>query len=235
MQRIKVLALALVAMLVLGAVAVAYASAATEILPTPTVAAPLTFTDVQVGEHTFETLSGSTLKCKSGTGTGAFTTVTLGTFKVSLNECKGPLGTTCTGTGDAAGVILTSGEVHYALALLTESKTKVDALVFLQEQFHFTCKLGTIEQLILMRGCYAAHAAPIESLAAETEDNFKLITGQKGDPDISSWIMPGGEELTCVLESSINGGAFEGSGFSGVDKSKEFKKSGLAVTALLHK
>jgi len=235
MQRIKVLSLALVAMLVLGAVAVASASAATEILPTPTVAAPLTFTDAQVGEHTFETLSGSTLKCKSGSSTGEFTTATLGTFTVSLNECKGPLGTTCTGTSDAAGVILTSGTVHYALALLSESKTKVDALVFLQEQFHFTCKLGVIEQLILMRGCFAAHATPIDSLVTETEDTFKLITGQKGDPDLSSWIMPGGEELTCVLESSINGGAFEGSGFAGTDKNKGFKKSGVAVTVLLHK
>ena len=235
MQRIKVLALALVATLILGAVAVASASAATEILPTPTTAAPLTFTDTQVGEGTLETLAGSALKCKAGTSTGSFTTATLGTFAVDFKECTGPLGSICTGASEATGVILTTGTVHYALALLTESKTKVDALVFLQEQFHFTCKVGTIEQLILMRGCYAAHAAPIDTLVTETEDKFKLITGQKGDPDIPSWIMPGGEELACVLESSINGSAFEGSGLTGVDKNKGFKQSGAAVTALLHK
>jgi hypothetical protein len=235
MQRIKVVALALMAMLVVGALAVASASAATEVLPTPTTAAPLTFTDAQVGEGRLETLAGSIVKCLAGTSTGSFTSVTLGTFTVAFKECTGPLGSICTGTGDAKGVILTSGTVHYALGLLTESKTKVDALVFLQEQFHFICSAIGIEQLILVRGCIAAHTTPIDTLVTEIEETFKLITGQKGDPDISSWIMPGGEELTCVLESSINGGAFEGSGLAGVDKNKEYKKSGAAVTVLLHK
>jgi len=235
MQRIKVSGLALATMLVLGAVAVASASAATEILATPTAAAPLTFTDASVGAVELETLGGTVTKCKEATSTGSFTSATLGTFSLTLIGCTGPLGTTCTGTSDAAGVILDSGVVHYALALLVESKTKVDALVFLQEQFHYTCKLSTIEQLILGRGCFAAHATPIDTLVTETEDLFKLIKGQKGDPDISSWIMPGGEELTCGLETSVNGGAFEGSGLLLHEQNKAFKKSGVAVTALLHK
>jgi hypothetical protein len=235
MQRIKVFGLALATMLVLGAVAVASASAATEILPTPTAAAPLAFTDASVGAVELETLGGSVTKCTGATSTGSFTSVTLGTFSLTLNGCKGPLGTTCTGTSDAAGVILMSGEVHYALALLTETKTKVDALVFLQAQFHYTCKLSTIEQLILGRGCFAAHATPIDTLVTETEDLFKLIKGQKGDPDISSWIMPGGEELTCVLETSVNGGPFEGSGLLLTEKNKGFIKGGGVVTTLLHK
>src|ERR1700727_146691 len=171
---------------------------------------------------------------KMGPSAGLFTSVTLGTFSAHL-ECSGPLNTTCSGPADAAGFILIGGTVHYALGLLEESKTKVDAFVFLLEQFHFTCKVSTIEELILMRGCIAGHAQPIDTLVTETEDVLKLITGKKGDPDISTWIMPGGEELTCVLESSINGGAFESSGFALTDKSKEFKKGGVAVTALLHK
>ena len=59
--------LTLVALLVLGAVAVAPASAATEILPTPTSTAPLTFTDAQVGAGDMETLDGSVFPCKNGT------------------------------------------------------------------------------------------------------------------------------------------------------------------------
>jgi hypothetical protein len=234
MRYVKRLGLTTVGLLALSAVFVSSSSAATEVLPMPTATVPLTFTGAQVGEGRLETLAGSTVKCKTGTSMGSFTSVTLGTFNVAFNECKGPLGSTCTGTADAKGVILTSGTVHYALALLAETKAKVDALVFLQEQFHFICSAIGIEQLILVRGCVAAHATPIDSLVTETEDTFKLITGQKGDPDISSWIMPGGEELTCVLESSINGGAFEGSGLSGVDKNKEFKNCSAALTVLFH-
>jgi hypothetical protein len=228
------LGLALMAMLVLSATAVATASAEqTKILPEPTTAAPLTFVDSQSAAGELLTLAKSKVECKKGTSSGEFTTSNLGKYKVTFTECKGPLGTTCTGTGDAAGEILQAGTVHYVLAKL--GTTLVGALVFLVTQFHFVCKVSTIEQLVLVRGCIAALAKETEKLVTETEDLFLFTAAGSGDPDIKTFLPEGTEkEVSCVLESSINGGAFESSALSATDKNKEFKKGGVAVTVLLH-
>ncbi len=156
MNRIKLLGLAIMAILALSVVAVATAAAEekTKVLPEPTAALPLTNTTTG-GESSLVTVSGSKITCKKNSGTASMTSDNLGSFTTLFTECKGPLSTTCTGTGDPSGLIALSGTVHFWLALL--GTTLVGALAFLIKEFKFTCTTtGISEEVTVASGCQAA-------------------------------------------------------------------------------
>lgn len=237
MRCLKMLGAVLTAIfLLLGAVAAATASAeVTLILPEPTKNEPLTFSSTS-GEGRLLTLAGKQVKCKKDTGSGEFTTGNLGTYKVLFEGCTGEFGTTCTGVGDEPGTILQEGTVHYVLALLGLTETKlVAALAGLVKEFHFTCSVIGLEILVLVRGCIAALAEPTEKLTKTTKDVFLFDTSEtSGDPDIEQILMENAtKEIECKLESSISGGAFESSALKGSATNEKLKKGGKEIEVLL--
>jgi len=240
MKRLERFGVALVAVFTLGVFAATSASAAepTKILPEPTVANPLTSVD-KSGAGTLLTIGGSEVKCTKDTSTASFTTPNLGTFHVLFDGCKAKvpiIGTApCTGAvGDVKEQILLLGTVHYVLALLTEgTKTKlVAALAFLFEEFHFTCEALGQKQLILVKGCAAALAEPVEKLTKITKDVFKEI--KSGDSNILEILMEEAtKEIRCDTLTSVNGGAFELSAQTGAAENEKFEQGKKAVEVLL--
>ncbi len=168
--------------------------------------------------------------CKKNSGTASMTSDNLGAFTTLFTECKGPLSTTCTGTGDPSGLIALSGTAHFWLALL--GTTLVGALAFLIKEFKFTCKTtGISEEVTVANGCQAALASPVNKLTTSTEDIFKQSSGH---PDITL-VLPqeATKEIACTLESKIGSGALEGSAQEGTNTNSAFKQKEKAVEVLL--
>ena len=236
MRHIKLLGTALLMVLSLSAIMTAAASAVeepTKILAEPTETEPLTFTSVS-GEGRLLTLGKKEVKCKKDKGSGEFTLPNLGTYKVLFENCTGESGSTCTGVSQETGTIKQEGTVHYVLALL--SGKLIAALVGLPKEFHFTCEAlgGFVKILVVVLGCIAALAEPVEKLTKTTKDVFQFNAANSGDPDISEILMEEAtSEIPCVLLSSINGGKFESSGLEGTATNEGFKKGGKAVEVLL--
>jgi hypothetical protein len=235
MTRIKLIGLSLIAVIALLALTAASASAAeekTKMLPESGV----TFTAKSgVGKLTILNLS-NVVECKKDKGKGTIESANLGKFETDLEECKAGTGT-CTGTGEASGVILTKGTFHFWLALETlngVANTLVGALVFLPEEAHYTCVVAGLNQLFLVKGCMAALATPLNTLASITKDTFALAGGGAGD-QLITLVLPqeAAGEIECVLLTSINGGAFTMSALEDVAENENFKKGETAVTVLL--
>jgi len=234
MQR-KLLGVTLLAVIALTVMAAASALAAepTKMLPEPTEAKPLTGTD-KSGEGVLVTTGGNEVKCKKDVSSFSATTPNKGTFHVTFESCKAKVpiigSAPCTGVGDEKEKILLLGTVEYWLALL--SSKLVAALVFLIEEFHFTCEALGQKQLILVKGCAAALAEPTEKLTKTTKDVFKEES--KGVSDIRE-VLPveAKEEIKCVTLTSVNGGAFEESGQTGTDENEKFEQGSKAVEVLL--
>jgi hypothetical protein len=231
MRNVKLFAVAIMAIFALSVVAVATAAAEerTKVLPEPTLASPLTSTG-KGGEGKLVTVGGKEVKCKKAVGTGEFTSLNLGPFHTTFEECTGPLDSTCMGEGDAAGKVLLLGTAHYWLALLTGRL--VAALVFLFNELHFTCEALGVKLLVLVKGCAAALAEPTEVLTKVTKDVF---TEEKtGVSDIRS-VLPqeSTKELSCHTETNVNGAGFEESGETGTAENEKFEKGGSAVSVLL--
>jgi hypothetical protein len=240
MRSIRLLGVALVASVMLSALVAAAASAVepTKILPEPTAAKPLTGTS-KSGKGTLLTVGGSEVSCGGSTATFEFTTPNLGKTAVTFTECRTViLGSTltCTGVGDAAGVILFTGAVHYVLALRMKSATEtelVTALVVLVTQFHFTCSAGLIKALVLMRGCVAALAKPLKLLTKVTEAVFKEF--KSGESEILEFLPEEttGAETLCLEEMNVNETKFELVALTGTLVHEGFKQGGVAVEVLL--
>jgi hypothetical protein len=232
MKRIKLLGVSLIAVVAVLALTASSAMAEekTKMLPESGVS----FTSTS-GPGTLETKGGSKVTCTKDKDTGTIDSANLGKFTVDFEGCK--LGTEeCTGVNEAKEVILMKGVYHFWLALeLKTGETKeslVGALVFLIEEFHFTCKVGGIfNALVLVLGCVAALAEPLNTLAEITKDVFKQSKGVQ----LIILVLPqeAKEEIKCILLSSVNGGAFEQSGAEGTDENKAFKVGEKPVTVLL--
>jgi hypothetical protein len=237
MKRIRLLGMMLVAIFAFSAViaSVAAAEEKTKVLPEATAASPLTSTG-KGGAGVLLTVRGREVTCESGTGSGAFTSANLGTFHTTFIGCKTKAdGATlrCTGTEDREGQILLLGTVHYWLALL--SARLVAALVFLFVQFHFTCTILTIKELVLVRGCAAALAEPTEKLTALTKDVF--TEASSGVSDITE-VLPqeARAEIRCITETKVGeaeGDEFEQSSERGTAENERFEKEKRSVEVLL--
>ncbi len=210
----------------------------TKVLPLPSTTSPLSLKGkggkgvlLTVGKEGKE---GSEVKCEKTAGTGSFTSANLGEFTTTFEGCKAKvpiIGTApCTGEGDEKEKILLKGEVHYWLALL--SGKLVAALVFLFKELHFTCEALGQKQLILVKGCAAALAEPVETLTKTTKDVFK--EEKSGVSDIRE-VLPQEttKEIKCITETNVNAGGFIESAQTGTIENEEFKQGGKAVEVLL--
>ncbi len=200
----------------------------TKILPEPTTSSPLKSSG-KGGEDKLVTVGGTEAKCKSSTSTSEFTSANLGTFHYLFSECKGPLGSTCTGEGDSKGSVALLGTSHYWLALLSEKL--VSALVFLFNETHFTCEVLGTKELVIVKGCAAALAEPTEKLTKVTKAVFNQ---EKGVNDIKE-VLPqeSTKEIKCTTETSVNGGKFEESAQAATDENEKLEQGGKAIEVLL--
>jgi hypothetical protein len=233
MTRIRGLIIGLIGVMVLCALSAGSANAAeekTKMLPQSS----LTFT-IKSGASTLSILGLSTsVLCKKDKGSGTVDSANLGKFTLDFEECT--TGTTiCTGTGEANGVLLLKGTYHFWLALETlngVANTLVGALVYLPEEYHYTCVVAGLNQLYLLKGCVASLATPLNTLTAVTRDTF--ATTAAGDQLITQVLPQEATQLIeCVLLTSINGGAFTMSALENVEENEKFKMGETSVTILL--
>jgi hypothetical protein len=146
MRRFRLIGLAFVAMLTLGAALSASAFALPEFLPFS--AGTKTFTSaLDSGEAILENSASTKIKCTALKGEGTLETDTLGTFKISFENCT-LSGTPCTGTGDLSRTILLEGSFHYVDTTLGTGETLGMGMLFLPKLAEFDCVGGLVNNLL---------------------------------------------------------------------------------------
>jgi hypothetical protein len=163
------------AMLVLGAVASATASANPTILPTPTVEKPLTFTS-EAGKTTISSTAG-TIECEKLKNTGKFITNESGSVEIDLENCKlASTGSKCKTTGDVNGILLVTANIT-VVDILPESKLELGLLLEFPETILITCGVVKVE----LKGDVIGHMDGIKSLVKTkaTELLFREVKGQE--------------------------------------------------------
>jgi hypothetical protein len=240
MRRVITLfGVAVMAVFAFTAISAAIASAeATKILPEPTAGAPLTDTGIQTLSGHLLSVGKNEITCKKGKGSGTFTSANEGTGEVALEECTSSLSTKCTSTGAASGTIVTSGEVHFWLALLmitASTSTLVGAAVVLTKTVPIVCensaKTIKIEIEVVNKSCIAADVLPASMNALVSEVHAEFTEFSSGETQILSVLPAGGtSEIACLPMIKTNGGTAELFAISALVLLKEFKKSGAALT-----
>jgi len=213
MKRFSLLCLGLMAVLVAAA---AMATSAFAVQPSNLPTGVKTFTGASEGSTTYHSEAGDVV-CTEASGTGEETSnePPLGPFHIDFKKCTGPLGTTCTGLGEAtAGTILVLGtwhlvfdrEVGKAFSGLTV------ATLFLVNVVHFSCGA-----FILIESKGEALCLDLKPTEASTKHSYHC-TGASATTANEEWCMGGevaeactGEWLLPKLETSTNHGAFKGS------------------------
>jgi hypothetical protein len=220
-------------------VAAASAAEPTKTLPEPTAEKPLNATVTQEAEGQISTVGGLSLKCKKAAGRESWTSANLGTWNLLFTECKGPLKTVCTGTGDPSGLVAAQGEVHFWLALNMYGSQKepkselVGALVFLRESsgVKLVCGSPTVEDAVVVKGCLAAHVLPtsLNTLISKAHEEFEEWLS--GETSILS-VLPqeSTKEIPCLPRVSVNGGSEELAALSGLFWVEKFEKGGAGLT-----
>ncbi len=157
MRSLRLAAVASIALVAFGAIAtMSQAAETTKILPEPNT---ILLATIKGNGGKLVALGGGTFTCKTTKGGVNFTNANLGLGLLTFEGCTAVSGlATCTGEGDRSGIVLTSGTVHFILALEMTRGTEttlVSAFVILQKQFHFTCEAAGVRELMLLRGCLA--------------------------------------------------------------------------------
>jgi hypothetical protein len=220
MKRFKFLGLALVAMFVVAGAVSAMAFALPTLLnASGELAGVVKYTAHSTGTIARLTkLNGKEVQCKTATSEGEFTkNSVLGPFHITFSTCKGLSGlVTCTGTGDASGVILSLGTAHLVYDSLTTLGVAALLLVGLTT---FECagiaKVETKGELLCL-------LKPINTLALSGELNCTEKVAGDGDPgEVTYWNASGAP--VNVAEGLL---AKEGSG--------EFEMSGETAEASIN-
>jgi len=185
MQRFKVLILAAMAVLALGATMAASAYAGVEALNKEGKPTSATFKGSSAKETKLTILASAlVVKCNKTTTEGTLEgTGKLGTFHLKFDTCSTNVGGECTGLGDAASTILALGTQHLA----TNTALTVGYILYLIEHFHFSCMVAGITKLILELGEYICEVTPINTLASKL--TIACRTGAEGgDPSVISYV-----------------------------------------------
>jgi hypothetical protein len=206
MRCLKLLGLTLVALLASAMALSMSASAALPlILPLSTV--ERSWTGKSVGETTLQNLAnGNEVKCKGATAEGTEEVEKpLGLFHIHFTGCTAGGGiSTCTGLGEASGVILALGKWHLVFDTLTP--TLGTATLFLIEPLvHFTCSITNT--LVLVLG--AVLCLDLTPLTSSVTHEFHCKNNlTRGDPEETEyWNAAGTEKLKVELLSNENEGA----------------------------
>jgi hypothetical protein len=210
MKRFSLLGMGL---LVVIAAFAAMASAAFAVQPSNTPTGAKKFTGKSEATTVYHSTEGN-VECTNAEGTGEETAnePPSGSFKITFEKCKGPLGTTCTGLGEGAGIILVTGtwslvfdrEVGGTFTGLTT------ATLFNAAEVHFSCG-----SLILIKTKGEVVCLDLKPTEANTVHSYHC-TGKSATEPNEEWCMGGevsekctGEWLVPKLEESVNEGAFK--------------------------
>jgi hypothetical protein len=206
MKHLRLLGLALVAMLAVGATVMAVAASAELALPQllGEVGNPKAFEGKSVGEPKLEDANGNIVNCKAATGSGTQETDTLGIFHITFTGCKTELTGACTSSGDASESILTLGSFHYVLDTLGSAEESV-AILFLIKEVTFECSVFAKNKVKGELLCLIQ-----KPLVSAKSHEFRCASkGGKGEQEDLNYWNDKGEKIEKVhLESSLNGGAF---------------------------
>jgi hypothetical protein len=137
-----------------------------------------------------------------------------------VTECKSALSSTCTGEGEATGLVAMLGEVHFWLGLLMmgtighETTELISALVFLVKTTQFLCtnSAKTFKADVPVNGCLAAQDLPesINKLVSKVHEVFEewAPAETKGEQAILL-VLPANSssEINCLLKVTVNSGA----------------------------
>lgn len=204
MQRLKILGVALMAVFALGAFVSATASAEVKVLPE----AAESFKG-ESGKGTLEVLKSKfAVTCQKDKSEGTFEAKKpLGTFHIDFEECTTIGGiVTCTGLGEASGIILTLGTTHLVFDKLGTGAELGVGVLFLVEPTHFECA-GVLQ---IVEGQVLCLITPVGKKANHFE--ITCTKGkEKGDPgETVYWNEAGtevkmGEELLLTKENEKAG------------------------------
>jgi len=210
MRQLKVLGLALVALL---AVAAAFAGSASAV-SLPEVlggAAPTELTGKSVGVSKLTTLAGTSIECAEANADGELeANRLLGPFHIHFGKsCEAVIGGVkvgkCNTTGDSAGIILVLGTYHIVVDVNTPELGA--AVLFLVNETPISCALGntvTVKGSVL---CLIEK--PLESNATHTFN----CTQTSGTANEREYYTGSGEtKAKTSLLSKLNAGAFEEAG-----------------------
>jgi hypothetical protein len=199
MKRFRLLGVALLALLALGAFASASASAL--VLP-GFLTHQESFTGKSTGaEPELELSSGAKVKCKTAPseGTGEAGSDSLGAFHIHFTGCEQTaLKHECHSTGDANGVILVLGIWHLVYSSVSPL---VVANLFLVEHFHFECSALAS---ILVLGSVLCPVVDNGTSHATWVFNCKQA---KGVQEQKTYWNDAGTEVTSGLKCSVGEGA----------------------------
>jgi len=208
MQRFKLVILSAMAVFSLSAAVSATASAVTPASFLPEDAFTYTGTG---GSGTHTLLAGSKLECASHTSSGSFAAgAKLGPFTIDFKGCKDPTtGATCTGLGEASGVILVTGEAH--LVVDVESPALGAGLLFLISTVHYSCSIILVE----LKGEVLCLIKPVATKTAHFEIVCEETAAGSGDPKETKYWNEAGSEVNINLTTgglldSVSHMAFKG-------------------------
>jgi hypothetical protein len=191
MRGLKLFGISLVAMLMLGALTSASALA---------VESPeFTVETTMAGKSPASTLTIGALSvgCKKDKMTLTFASRRMGSYTIDYEECK-LSGESCRSLGDAAGVILLSGE--WKLVVLNHMG--VIGTLMKRKEVHIECGPLT---LILVRGSGIFIPTPVHKKAKSFEDDLNV---KEGKQEVTEYENEKEEKVKVAIEASINGGAF---------------------------
>jgi hypothetical protein len=204
MHRIRLMGLALIAVLALGAlVATAAMAEKPEFSPSEKNA----FTAVG-GKAKFEQKGGiAPVSAEKSTGKGEVTNAKEGTFDELYENTTAPLSGKCTGLEDkTVGSVLAKG--GFKIGYLDKAKTKVGVAFKLSSPIHFECEKTVT--LVTVEGAAIGEITPINTLT----NVFTVVLTQTGGVNAFTEILNATNTAfeKFVLKSETNGGAFAQAG-----------------------
>jgi len=191
MRHLRVISMAIFAVLALGA----FATSAFAALPSFLPETELTFTGKSVGATKLQSLGSLAVECSSATAEGTIKAgKSLGPFHITFKGCKSA-GGPCTGSGEATEVILVLGEYHIVPGL-----PGITLILFLiSPSVHFTCTILGIKVLILVSGEVACEIPAAETNKKVKSFKFKCAAGKEGgDPGVKSYKNDEGKEVSLT-------------------------------------
>jgi hypothetical protein len=196
MKRLKTNCLLVITVIGLCVVVPSVASAAEMTLPEFTVATP--GTDVSGAGTLFGPIQ---IKCKKDKSQFLFNSGThvLGTFTFDFEECTLG-GEECHSLGDAAGIILDSGEWH--LVLDTLSMVDHHLIWWLLKELHIECKFLSV--LLLFKGNNLGTIT-----GSKTEFIIEMRAKGAKEQEFKEFENNKGEKVKAQLLVSEDGGTFE--------------------------
>jgi hypothetical protein len=208
MHRLKLVGLALIAVLAVGVTTAASAMAALpEVLLLGTEKFPVAFEGTS-GKGKLVTVGGKEIKCTKGKNSGSVTGAKTGTATLTFEGCESS-GFKCNTAGKGAGIVESTGSTTLVFDSLTT--LGVAELLAVNETTIECTSLVKIK----VKGNILLLVLPINSEV--TVITFDV--SQTGGKPTDSTYWEGGVEKHPQLLTSINGGAFEESG----DTSEENK------------